>query len=237
MRAVILAAGQGTRLLPFTRENPKCLVPVGGRAILDHQLAALAAAGVERAAVVGGYRLERIAAHLAAAAPPLPVALLPNPFWSVANSIGSVWEARALLAEPFVLLNGDTLFAPAVLAAAVADAEEGVTLLVEPTDDFQLDDMLVAADGGTVRAVGKTLVEGAATARSLGVVLAAGDGPARYLAALAEVMLADGGHARFHHAVLDRLAWDGAVRALAVAPGARWAEIDRPEDIARWPAP
>ncbi len=65
MKAIILAAGQGTRLLPFTREHPKCLVPVGGKAILDHQLEALAAAGVEDVLVVGGYRIDRLEEHLA----------------------------------------------------------------------------------------------------------------------------------------------------------------------------
>ena len=233
MRAIILAAGQGTRLLPFTRNHPKCLVPVGGKAILDHQLDALASCGISDVVVVGGYRIDRLEQHLAALPLARRPALLCNPFWPVANSISSVWTARAQLDQPFCLLNGDTIFAPALIGAALARAGEGLSLLVEPTDDFQLDDMLVAVDGGRVRAVGKALTESEARHRSLGFILATGDGVGRYAAALEEVICAEGGHARFHHAVIDRLAWDGAVAALE-SGGPGWMEIDRPEDIARW---
>ena len=48
MKAIILAAGHGSRLLPLTLSTPKCLVQVGGRAILDSQLDAVAAAALER---------------------------------------------------------------------------------------------------------------------------------------------------------------------------------------------
>ena len=54
--AAILAAGVGSRLDPLTRDRPKCLVRVGGRAILRHQLDALRAAGIERVIIVVGYQ-------------------------------------------------------------------------------------------------------------------------------------------------------------------------------------
>ena len=62
MRAVILAAGEGTRLRPHTLERPKCLVPLAGRPLLEWQLAALAAAGIDDVTVVTGYRAEMIEA-------------------------------------------------------------------------------------------------------------------------------------------------------------------------------
>ena len=233
MKAIILAAGQGTRLLPFTRQHPKCLVPVGGKAILDHQLDALAANGIEDAIVIGGYRIDRLEQHLSQKPAGRRPGLLCNPFWSVANSIGSVWTARHHLGEPFCLLNGDTLFSADLIAAALAQAAPGVNLLVEATADFLLDDMLVAVEGDRVRAVGKTLGEGSAGHRSLGFVIAKGVGPLLYDSALQEVICAEGGFARFHHAIVDRLAWDGAVRAIE-GDGAGAVEIDRPEDIERW---
>jgi choline kinase len=119
MKAIILAAGQGTRLLPFTREHPKCLVPVGGKAILDHQLEALAAAGVEDVLVVGGYLIERLEQHLSLLPARTRPGLLCNPFWSVANSIGSVWTARAHMDAPFILMNGDTILAAELIGNAI----------------------------------------------------------------------------------------------------------------------
>ena len=59
-RAVILAAGVARRLYPMTREHPKCLVRVGERSILEHQLTALERAGVRDVTLVVGYRREEI---------------------------------------------------------------------------------------------------------------------------------------------------------------------------------
>ena len=236
MKAIILAAGHGSRLLPLTLTTPKCLVEVGGRAILDHQLDAVSAAGFDGAVIVGGYRIDQIDAHLAARDGGrdggLPTTLVFNPFWSVANSIGSVWAASAYLDSPFALMNGDTLFDAAILRGARARSAAGVTLVVEPLEQPGLDDMLVEADGERVIAVGKHLVGHQATDRSLGLILSAG-GTAYAEALRAVIGEPDGLHA-YHHAVVRRVAERSGVRALRIAPDLRWQEIDRPEDIAQW---
>ena len=239
MIAILLAAGQGSRLLPLTLTAPKCLVPVGGRAIVDHQLDACAAAGIERAVVVGGYRIEQVAEHLAARRGTGPATeLVFNPFWAAASSIGSVWAALAHLRGPFALMNGDTLFDPAVVAHAAADAQRGVRLVVDRLATAEEDDMLVEVADDRVRAVGKELDPARATHRSLGLVVSAGGGA--YVDALRAVIggageEGEGIHA-FHHAVVDRLAGVDACGAIEVPAGGRWQEIDRPADIARWRA-
>ncbi|MBK1652709.1 sugar phosphate nucleotidyltransferase [Halorhodospira halochloris] len=58
MRAIILAAGQGTRLRPLTDDRPKCMVELEGKPLLEHQLEVLRGAGIEDIHVVGGYRAE-----------------------------------------------------------------------------------------------------------------------------------------------------------------------------------
>lgn len=236
MKAILLAAGHGSRLLPLTLTTPKCLVPVGGRAILDHQLDACAAAGIAEAVVIGGYRVEQIAEHLAARRQAqgggIATTLIFNPFWAAASSIGSVWAALPLLREPFALMNGDTLFDPAVLSAAVADERRGVRLVVDRIVAPEEDDMLVEVAGDRVRAVGKTLDPARATHRSLGLVLSAGGGA--YADALRAVIGAEDGIHAFHHTVVDRLAGVDACGAIEAPSGACWQEIDRPEDIARW---
>lgn len=232
MKAIILAAGHGSRLLPLTLSTPKCLVAVGGRAILDHQLDALAATGFAGATIVGGYRIGQIADHLARRDPGFRVDLVFNPFWSIANSIGSVWAARAQLDGPFALMNGDTLFDTAILRAARAHLGTGVKLVVERLTDPGLDDMLVEAEGERVIAVGKHLVGHAATDRSLGLILS--DGGTAYAEALRAVIGEEDGIHAYHHAVVRRVAEGAGVTAIRIDPGVRWQEIDRPEDIALW---
>ena len=231
MQAVILSAGIGSRLLPLTREIPKCLVEVGGRSILDRQLDALHAAGIEQAVIVGGYRYRQIGAHLARSTPPLPVRLLFNPFWSVASSIGSVWMARDLLDAPFCLMNGDTVFAADLIAAAVRAPGEGVGLLVEPLRVAAPDDMLVTVANRQVCAVAKDLPLDVATHRSLGVIVS--NGGDAYARALESVIAQPGGLDAFHHAIIADLAAYAPVRAIVAGEGA-WQEIDQPEDIAAW---
>ncbi len=233
MKAIIIAAGHGSRLLPLTLETPKCLVPVGGRAILDHQLRAIRTAGITAVTVVGGYRIEQIGEHLAARRDDgLATDLVFNPFWAAASSIGSVWAARADLTGAFALMNGDTIFDPAVLTAAVADARRGVKLVVDTLASPEPDDMLVAVADGRVRAVGKALDPARATHRSLGIVASTGGGA--YADALRAVIGGENGIHAFHHAIVDRLAGVDAVAAVAIPAGTPWQEIDRPDDIERW---
>ena len=232
MKAIILAAGHGSRLLPLTLTTPKCLVEVGGRAILDHQLDAVAAAGFEGAVVVGGYRIDQIDAHLNARDGSLPTELVFNPFWAIANSIGSVWAARAYLEAPFALMNGDTVFEPTILRTALSGDAGGVTLLVEQLTDAGLDDMLVEADRDRVIAVGKHRVGHEATDRSLGLIVS--HGGMAYADALRAVIGEENGIHAYHHAVVARVAQGPGVRAVRIPPDVHWQEIDRPEDIALW---
>jgi len=231
MKGIILSAGNGTRLLPLTSRMPKCLVDVGGRAILEHQLDALAAAGVAEAVVVVGYRGAQVARHLAASPPPLPVTLVTNPFWAVSSSIGSVWAAREHLTRPFCLMNGDTVFASTIIAGALAEAPEGIGLLVEPIATPELDDMLVELEGTRVCAVAKTLDPARARHRSLGVVTSSGGSAYRDM--LDTVIAGDNGIHAYHHDIVARLARTVGVTAIVDRHGG-WQEIDRPEDIDRW---
>lgn len=232
MRAIILNAGRGSRMAAHTDEMPKCLIQNDGRTILDEQLHALAQAGCDSATVIGGYRIDKVAAHLRRAEPPLRVDLRLNPFWSVSGSVGSVWAARDLLDEPFCLVNGDTVFHGTALTP-ITGARAAVSLLVEAITTPTLDDMLVNVQAGLVLNVSKTLSAAIATHRSLGVI-AAGRG-SEYAAALAAVIGSGDGINSYHHDVVDVLAARGGVTAVEHR-GSPWVEVDRPEDLEVWRA-
>ena len=232
--AILLAAGLGSRLLPLTADRPKCLIEVGGRTILEHQVEALRFAGVGRVTVVGGYRFDRLRAFVddrwATGERP---ELVFNPFFAISSSIGSVWAARHLLDEPFCLLNGDTVYDPALVADGLSRLSPGLNLFVEPVSTPDHDDMLVRLDGDRVVAVGKELSPLLAHHRSLGFVAWAGAGAGAYREALESVIGDVEGTQAFHHAIVDRMAHERAVHAVGFAHGT-WREIDRPEDIASW---
>ena len=122
MRALVLAAGQATRLRPFTVETPKCLLDVGGRPILAHLLDALAAQRIAEAVIVTGYLGEQIRAFVRGTAigHPFPVTVVENPRYAETNNLYSVWVSRAqLLGSPFVICYADILFHPDILKACL----------------------------------------------------------------------------------------------------------------------
>lgn len=96
MTALILAAGFGSRLMPLTSNRPKCLVPYFGKPILDYEVEALRAAGVQDIALVGGYLIHELAAH----AKTLGIqTIFENPDYDSTNMVATLFCARPLLAQ------------------------------------------------------------------------------------------------------------------------------------------
>jgi choline kinase len=116
MRAIILVAGEGTRLRPHTLDRPKCLVPLAGRPLLDWQVGALRQAGVGDITLVTGYRADTLAAT------GLPT--IHNPRYGDTNMVASLLCARSLLdgADDVVICYGDIVYEPRVIEALVASA-------------------------------------------------------------------------------------------------------------------
>lgn len=114
VQALILAAGQGTRLRPLTNEKPKCLVELAGKSLLDRQAAVLRHAGVAQITVIGGYRAEQIGA--------LGYPLVLNPRYASTNMVATLFCAESLMKDGQDLLigYGDIVYEPRVLEELLA---------------------------------------------------------------------------------------------------------------------
>lgn len=138
MKAVILAAGKGTRMKEITDSIPKPMVEIGGRPMLWHVLSALAAAGVTEAAVIVGYKAESIRSYFVDGA---GVGLRLSYFaQEVQNGTGKAAEpAREFLSDgPFFFSFGDILTEPSVYASMADDFTASPTdllLAVREVDD------------------------------------------------------------------------------------------------------
>jgi len=232
-RAVILSAGQGRRLLPLTATTPKCLLPVHQRTLLEWQLDALAHCGIPRATVVTGFASEHVETLLAQRTAAPDTRFLYNPFFRVSDNLVSCWIAREEMAGDFVLLNGDTLFEPAVLQRLLAAPPRPVRLAVDHKEAYDADDMKVSLDTeGRLRRVGKRLAPEIVGAESIGVMVFRGPGPALFREAIERALRgADAVHA-WYLSVIDEMANHGHVWTESIQ-GLKWAEIDSPADIAR----
>ncbi len=137
-RAMVLAAGLGTRMRPFNGQVPKPLVQVGGKALIDHVLDRLAEIGVERAVVNVHHLADQVEQHLHGRQRPRIV--ISDERRELLGTGGGIVKALGALGEaPFFHINSDTIWIDGVkpnlgrLAAAFdADRMDGL-LLLAPT--------------------------------------------------------------------------------------------------------
>ena len=113
--ALLLAAGTGSRLRPLTCDAPKCLTVVGGKSILERLVDNLRVQGVEKLIVVTGYLENCIREFLQQHKGDMQVEYVFNPDYQSTNNIYSLWLARKVLKEPFLLVECDLVFDPFML--------------------------------------------------------------------------------------------------------------------------
>lgn len=121
MKAIILAAGRGSRMKSMTDDRPKCLVELRGKSLLEWQLAALGAAGISQIAIVTGYKRELLAGHA-------PREFY-NPRWAETNMVSSLACAQEWLqTEPCIVSYSDIFYeASAVESLMESNADLAVT--------------------------------------------------------------------------------------------------------------
>ena len=126
----------------MTDDRPKCLIEFAGRSLLDRQLDTLAACGVDDAVVVTGFRDDQIEAALAKRVGGPRVRTIFNPFFKVADNLGSLFVAREELAGDVLVWNGDTLVSEALMARVVGKAgRDGICVTIDRKDRYDEDDM------------------------------------------------------------------------------------------------
>jgi choline kinase len=226
-KAIILSAGKGSRLLPLTESRPKCLIELAGKSLLDWPLDALAATGVEEVVIVTGFRDDLVDA-VAARRP--GVRTLFNPFYHVADNLGSVWMARGEFDRDVLLLNGDTLVSPALVAKVQAGGSAPIIVTVDEKDDYDADDMKVLREGDRLLRIGKALEPGCYNAESIGVLAFRGNGGRIFIDQVERMMRTSEGTRRWYLRAIDALADEADVRTVSIH-GEEWQEVDFPEDV------
>jgi N-acetyl-alpha-D-muramate 1-phosphate uridylyltransferase len=108
--AMVMAAGLGKRMRPLTATRPKPLIPVGGKALLDHVLERLGAAGVKKAVVNVHYLADAVEAHLASRPHGLEILISDERSQLLETGGGLVKAAPMIDCDPFLAVNSDNLW-------------------------------------------------------------------------------------------------------------------------------
>lgn len=236
MKAIILGAGQGKRLLPLTENQPKALLLVSGRRLVEWQIEALAEAGVEEIVFVSGFNaplVEKTLSTYRSASGSCRIRILNNPFYTVADNISSCWVARGEMTGDFVLMNGDTLLRAPLLNWLFSSPQAAVTLAVDKKPAYDEDDMKVRLDGTRLLDIGKKLPPQDHDAESIGCMLFRGDGPQVFAQYLDRLLREPENLKQFYLSVIRAMARDGVNVRVASIEGHPWCEIDYPLDLKR----
>ncbi len=228
MRAVILTAGQGGRLREVTGDRPKCLAQVGGCTLIDRQLAALRGCGITRIAVVTGYG----AIDVRRACGP-SIDYVHNARFAETNSLYSLWLARELLSDGFLVMNCDVLFHDRLLEDLITARYEDALLLSPACDDepYGDEEMKVRIRRGRVVAISKDLPPGNADGENVGIAKFGAGGAAVLVEEMNAVVL-DGGLREWLPAAFARFCRRRPLHAVEHR-GYPWIEIDSPQDYWR----
>jgi choline kinase len=230
MKAVILAAGQGTRIRAVHGERPKCLIKVEDTTILDHQIEGLIRAGIHQIAIVVGYEKQQIIRHVqrrfGRRTP--KIAFIENPAFAITNNIYSLWLAREWVGGAgFACLNADVICNPQILNSALK-TDALISMIVDP--EWRDETMKVVIADGRVLRMNKKISKQEFSGTYIGITIFNQAINARVFAKMQDLI--DAGRVNeFFNVAVQELVDEGLRVGFTTTEGSPWAEIDDPLDL------
>ena len=127
--ALLLAAGTGSRLFPLTQNSPKCLTLVNDKSILERLVINLKSQGFKRLVIVTGHEQECIVNFLGEKSGNISIEYVYSPLYRTTNNIYSLWMARHIINEPFVLFESDLVLNSTLLDKMVYPDRMAIALM------------------------------------------------------------------------------------------------------------
>jgi HAD superfamily hydrolase (TIGR01450 family) len=232
VKAIILAAGVGSRLRPITDSKPKTLVEVNGKPMLGYLIDALVSNGVSDIVICTGYRAERIRAFCEQTYPDVSIRFVHNADFESTNNMYSLYLAKEEFTDDLLLMNADLVFLPGVIARMVArdDCAVAVDAGVYVDESMKI---ALRADG-TIRAISKTIPPPDAFGSSIDVYRVTKGSLGVVAEEMRDIIEVHGDRNRWTEVMLDNLFSTGRLLAKPcdIRPE-KWFEIDNYDDLAR----
>jgi choline kinase len=226
MKAIILAAGKGSRL-DQSAETVKCLLKFGSLTLIERQCECLRQCGINEISVVVGFEADRVRRTCGP-----KIEYIENPIFVKTNSLYSLWLARHFFSDGFVVINSDVLFHPQLLMDLLTTRYEDA-LLVSYRDEIAYGDeeMKVKVRAGRILDITKDMDPAEADGENVGLVKFGSSG-ARLLKELMDPLVENGALRSWAPRAFLDFAKRRPLRAIGTR-GFPWIEIDFPEDFRR----
>ncbi len=227
MKAVILAAGLGSRLRPLTDDLPKCMVPVNGIPIIDKQLDNLLQNKVEEIYVVDGYKADILSQHLMSKYP--QVKIINNQRYAETNNMYSLFLASEYVkSQEFLLMNADVYFDTCIIDGLLKD--ENQSKIACDCSKYLDESMKITVDGGRVNHISKQISEKDYYAVSIDVYRISSKDSTSLYEEIENTIIKNRDEKSWTEVALDNVFPRCDFRPYDIG-GGRWFEIDNHDDL------
>jgi choline kinase len=240
MKAVILAAGNATRMRPLTDDLPKCLLHVGGKPILQRVIENVVAAGVYQIGLVIGYKAEAIRSFVKEHFPFHRIRFIVNPKYESTNNAFSLLMAHefvlnkanpAAVPQDLMLLDADILFPPELLPFLLSQPSLN-KLAVRTEGPHDEEEVRVKTDPrGNILSIGKAVPLGETLGESVGIEVLSSVAARRLFGILEERVRAGEGRTEFYEASFQAMIDEGIQLDAVDVSRFPSVEIDTPDDL------
>ena len=230
MRAIILVAGVGWRLKPYTQTTPKCLIEIGGRSLLRRYLELFAALGLHEAVLVVGHLKEQVMAEATRGPAEVDVRFVVNEQFHRGNIL-SLWHARHEFDDDILIMDGDMLFPQELLARVIASPDTNAIAVDEGFQDTGEEQKVVCEDGWVVEVTKKITGDSRVRGEAVGILRLSADA-AEVLRGILDEFIETGKDSLEYEDAFRELAAEVPIGVVEVGD-LPWVEIDFEEDLAR----
>ena len=130
MQALILAAGTGSRLGKYTKENTKRMLEINGKTLIQHAIEKLSNAGITKLIMVVGYKKDNLIKHLGMRYKNVKIEYVENPVYNSTNNIYSLYLAKEKLSEDdTILIESDLIFEENILTDLIKDRRKSLAVV------------------------------------------------------------------------------------------------------------
>ena len=232
LMGVILAAGMAKRLRPLTDEQPKCLLKVGERTLLERTVDAMLQAGVNEFVIVTGYLADMISQFLTTHYPTLKFHFLHNADYEHNNNIYSLWMAGNIVrGHDFLLMDSDILCDPAAVVRIAAEQESALAV---NRHELGEEEMKVVIDAeGHITEISKTCQPADSLGESVGIEKITASYSDALYRELDQMIINEKLLNIFYERAFERLIPQGYTFKVVDTTGYFSYELDTPEDFQR----
>ena len=227
MKALILAAGLGTRLAPITNDRPKSLVPVNGKPILMKQIENLHENGITDITIVSGYKTEILEKAVHQLYPEIKI--IESVDYATTNNMYSAYIARESIGENgFLMMNADVYYDSSVIKALLEDKAENA--IVTDIGTYIEESMKVVEVEGRLVKISKAIIPEEALGASIDVYKFSKEGGRAFFAKCAEYIEEKKELKMWSEVALNDILSEVVFKACPLR--GRWLEIDNHDDLA-----